>query len=189
MAQEVAQSANATQLVEIIRRLADESVPIYSRRLLFEGLLESIIKRKGSIDMTEQIRYTLRRQISKHFADNDNIIAAYIIEPDLENRLRRSLKNEHDARYLALDPQTSNSLLSQLGRIMYKEDISVPPPVLVTSSDVRAHLKKYLDNNNIDFDVLAFQEISPEFQLRPIGTISLVDNYSKDEKEEEKIVG
>ncbi len=178
LAAEVAQAANSTQLLEIIRRLADESVPLYSRRLLFEGLLDSIIKTGGSVDMTEHIRRALSRQISKHFADKDNFIASYVVEPDLDAKLRKLLKNDKDARFLAIDAKTSNALISQIGRIVNSEDVNVNPPVLVTSSDVRPHLKKYLKSNNINIDLIAFQEVASEFQLRPIGTIAVEDQQA-----------
>ena len=183
LAAEVAQQVNLTQLLEIVRRLVDESVPIYSRRLLFESLIDSIHKTAGSVDMSEHIRHGLRRQICKHFADSDNSIAAYIVEPDLEMNLRKMLRNEKDARFLAIDPQTSNSILGQLGRIENIEEIGVIAPVLVTSADIRPHLRKYLKTHKCNINVIAFQEISDEFNLRPVGTISLVDGAAKNNED------
>ncbi len=184
LAGEVERQANVTQLLDIIRKLVDESVPIYSRRLFFEGLVDSISKTGGSVDMSEHIRHALRRQICQHFAGSDNYIAAYVIEPDLENRLRKMLKNEKDARFLAIDAQTSNSILAQIARITDAEAISVKPPLIVTSADIRPHLRAYLKKHNSDLNVLAFQEISDEFHLRPIGTISLVDSGVEGDKQD-----
>jgi type III secretion protein V len=178
LASQVASQANAVQLLDIIRALVDESVPIYSRRLLFEGLLGSLINTSGTVSMTEYMRKAVRRQICHNFADENNEIASYVTEPDLEAKLRQSIRGEKDERHLAIDAQTANSILTQVGRINNLEDINVTAPVIVISTDIRPLFRKFLKNHNFDLDVIAFQEVAPEFNLRPIGTITLMDKKS-----------
>ena len=186
LAGQVSSSLNATQLLEVIRCLVAENVPIYARRVLFEGLLQSTLKQGGTEVMIETARHALRRQICMHFADETNFIASYIVEPDMETKLRRALSTSNNGPYLALDAETSQSLLSQVGRINHAEDLKVTPPVIVTSSDIRAALKDFIKGHNCDLDVIAFQEIASEFHLRPIGTIAVTDTWHEDNQTNKK---
>ncbi len=182
LAGQVSSSLNATQLLEVIRQLVSENVPIYARRVLFEGLLQSTLKQGGTEVMVETARHALRRQICMHFADETNFIASYIVEPDLESQLRRAMSTSNNGPYLALDATLSQALLAQVGRINHAEDLKVTPPVIVTSSDIRSALKDYIKSHNCDLDVIAFQEIAIEFHLRPIGTIAVTDTWHEDDE-------
>jgi type III secretion protein V len=44
-------------------------------------------------------------------------------------------------------------------------------PVVLTSMDVRRHIRTLLTRNDIDLPVLAYQEVAPEFSVQPLATI------------------
>ncbi len=180
LAAEVAKKIDASQLLEIIRRLIEEAVPIYSRRLLFEGLLSAINKNNDTASIVEHIRYVLRRQICRSLSDENNNIACYIIEPDLEKRLKQSIRA--DKGTLQLDAKTSQSLLEQVGRIPNSEYLGVAPAVIITSGEVRQYLRNFLKNHNLEIKIIAFQEVANEFHMRPVGTIALVNSLPGEKK-------
>jgi type III secretion protein V len=44
-------------------------------------------------------------------------------------------------------------------------------PIVLTSMDVRRHIRTLLMRNDIDLPVLSYQEVAPEFSVQPLATI------------------
>ena len=44
-------------------------------------------------------------------------------------------------------------------------------PIVLTSMDVRRHIRALLTRNDIDLPVLSYQEVAPEFSVQPLATI------------------
>jgi type III secretion protein V len=175
IAEHISQTVSPARLLDILRRLLDEGVALSSRRILFEAIAELASQEVDPALLVEQIRRAMRRQICNGVADRNRVIAAYVIEPDLEQILRASLRQTETGSYLILSNATSARLLGQLDRIKAPLQAGVQKPVIVTSSDVRRHLRNYLVEHGLFLAVLSFQEIAPEFYLQPVGTLSASD--------------
>ncbi|MEZ5840546.1 MAG: type III secretion system export apparatus subunit SctV [Hyphomicrobiales bacterium] len=172
LAEQVSQTVSPPKLLDVLRRLVDESVPLRPHRLLFEALAEWSLKEDDPAVLAEYARRALRRQICQVFADKNRVIAGYIIEPDFEQQLRESVQLTEAGGFLSLPSRVSDAMLAQLETIAAPADPDARPPVIVTAVDLRRYVHTYLDAHNVLIDVLSFQEIAPEFHLQPVGTLS-----------------
>ena len=164
LAHQVTQAISPTQLLDAMRRLASDGVPLMPRRVLFEALMEgSQISDKPEI-VHEYVRGALRRQICKRYADKNQFVAGYVIEPELESRMRGEGRFD-------VPPDVADAILSQIDRITKNLPLSVTPPVLLISNELRAPFHHWLKGHNVDLMVMAHKEMAPEFFLHTIGTI------------------
>ena len=72
-----------------------------------------------------------------------------------------------------MDPTSSKKLIdnvkAQVGDISGKER----PPVLITSMDVRRYMRKLIELDIPNLNVLSHQELTEEINIQPLGRISL----------------
>ena len=158
------QTLTPTQLLDSMRRLAAEGVPLKPRRVLFEGLLEAAGLFEKPEPIHEYVRYALRRQICKRYGDRNQFVAGYVIEPELEAKMRGESG-------FSVPPDVSDAVLQQLDRITKNLALGVTPPVIFVANDLRAPLARWLAGFNVSLMVLAHKELAPEFFLHTIGTI------------------
>ncbi len=77
------------------------------------------------------------RQICNQIADKNRQIAAYIVEPDLEEMLREGVRTTEAGIFLSLSSRQASALLGQIEQIRDVVDPDAPPPVIVTAVDLR----------------------------------------------------
>ncbi len=179
LAKQVAQVLTVTRLLDILRRLVGEGVPLVPRRILFESLLEWASKEDDPAMIAERVRFAMRRHLCRGIAGTNQIIAGYVIEPGLEAELRATVQAVDGEAALVLPANLANTFLQQLERIKPVADPDARPPVVVTSRDLRRYVRNYLRSHGIDLAVVAFQEISSEFNLQPVGTLGTAQNQSQ----------
>lgn len=100
-------------------------------------------------------------------------MAAYLLDPALEETIRKSIRQTSGGSYLAMDPSTVRSVLAAVKRAV--GDLSRIPqkPVVIVSVDIRRYFRKMLEKDYGELPVLSFQELSQEINIQPLGRIKL----------------
>jgi type III secretion protein V len=121
----------------------------------------------------EYVRSALSRYISYKFSGGQNIIAAYLLDPSLEEKIRKSVRQTSGGSYLAMDPQTVRSILAVVRKTL--GDVSRIPqkPVIIVSVDIRRYFRKMIEKDYYEIPVLSFQELSQEINIQPLGRLKL----------------
>ena len=158
---------------EVFRRLLEERVSVANRRRILEALVEWAPSDTGAMALTEYCRVRLKQQICEAAADRRRTIAAIVVERESEDVLRGSLRDTSIGTYLLLDEQQTADLLSTVRGQIEALSPRGTVPVMMTSMDVRRHLKTFLTRNSIDVDVLSFQELSDDYTVVPCSTLKL----------------
>lgn len=157
------------RLSEILRLLVAEGVTIRNLRVILAAIVEA-----GNGDaavISEKVRVALRRQISFRAADRDNIIAAYILDRSAEQDVRGALHLSDSGRVLDLSDASLRSIASQIKQAIAQSSAEVAP-VVITAADIRAQVRALLVHYGIDMAVLSYQELAPEFNVQPLGTVT-----------------
>ncbi|WP_088343478.1 MULTISPECIES: type III secretion system export apparatus subunit SctV [Rhodomicrobium] len=158
------------KIAEIMRRLVEENIPIRNLRLILEGLVEYAPKEKDVVLLGEYVRLALGRQICFRVADRNRVIAAYVLERSVEDSLRAAIRPTTVGTFLNVPEATARPIINQFRRVLATTKPDVNPAVLSTM-DVRRHLRNLLMRNGIDLPVLSYQELTPEFSVQPLATI------------------
>ncbi len=171
LATQVTQSLSPVQLLNVLRNLLDDGVPLLPRRILFEALLEGSLTGGSAGQLAEQARFALARQVCANYADDNRVIAGYVLEPQLETALKECLDIHGEEPVINPAPQLSDVLLKDVSERRQIEELNAKPPVILTQPELRRPLAQFLKENNLASHIVAFRELAGEFTFSPIGTI------------------
>ncbi|MGF1643377.1 MAG: type III secretion system export apparatus subunit SctV [Thiotrichales bacterium] len=161
------------KLADVLRRLVAEDVSIRDLRMILEALVEWAPKEQNTEQLCEYVRISLKRQISYRFSAGNNLLPVYLIDPAIEDTLRNSVRQTPTGSYLALDPEVSAQLMSSIRDNVRASLASYSRVVLLTTMELRRHLRKLIELEFHEVPVLSFQELAPEITVQPLGKIGL----------------
>ncbi len=157
---EVLRAVPLQRVAEVLRRLVSEAVSIRNLRDILEALAEASQRDKDVHALTEFSRVALRRQISHQVAPQGRL-GAVMLEPALEELLRQSVRASGGVAQLALDPEAARRICDAIAASVAAHR----PAAVVTSIDVRWHVRKLIEPECFDTPVLSYHELSPSLQL------------------------
>jgi type III secretion protein V len=176
---EVVKIATLQKVAEILRRLLEENISIGNLRLILEAMVEWGTREQDTVILVEYVRVALRRQICFRCADRNRIIVAYMVERAVEETLRSSVRPTAVGAFLSIADSAARPIVDRMRSVF----AAAPDkrPVLLTSMDVRRHLRALLMRNDLDMTVLSYPELAPEFTVQPLAALA--------DKMEKEIIG
>ncbi|MGA7807178.1 MAG: type III secretion system export apparatus subunit SctV [Bradyrhizobium sp.] len=166
LTKEAQKIATLQKIAEILRRLLDENVPVGNLRLILEALVEWGPREQDTILLVEHVRIALRRQICFRCADRNRVIVAYMLERSVEETLRAAVRSTAAGAFLNIPDSAARPIVERI-----KQAVAEAPgrlPIVLTSMDVRRHMRSLLVRNDLDAAVLSYQELAPEFSVEPL---------------------
>ena len=162
------------RLADIFQRLVAEQISIRDLRGILEAVIEWTPREKDVIMLVEYVRGALKRQISYRHASGQNILAAFLLDPALEETIRKSIRQTSVGAFLSLPPEVSRHLLDAVGAALGKfAKGQGQKPVLLASIDIRRYLRRLVEAEYYELAVLSFQELTPEISVQPVDKILL----------------
>ena len=161
------------KITEVLQRLVQEEISIRNLRTIFQALVDWGQREKEPVLMTEYARSSLRRYISYKFSGGQNILAAYLLDPDVEETIRKAIRQTSAGSYLSLDPTTTRRLLQSIKKEVGDIAHAIQKPVLLTSMDIRRYVRKLIEGELYELNVLSHQELTEEITVQPLGRISI----------------
>ena len=159
-------------LTEVLRGLARERIPIDDLGAVLEALALAPAPSGGFTArdvpvLIEHLRGQLRRQISARWAPRGQL-AVYTIDAMIEDAVRSAVDRREGANVLALEPAIAQDIVAAV-----KAALGTGPGVILTSGDVRRHLRGLLEPELPEIAVLAAHELAPGTQVRTAGRITV----------------
>lgn len=160
------------ELQKVLCNLLREGVPIRDIETILETLGDYGTSIKDTDILTEYVRQSLKRSISRKFAEA-NQLKVISIDPEIENTIMSSVKKMDSGSYLALDPQMIQDIVAAVGDAIGRVKDLVPAVIILTSPIVRVYVKKLIDQFYPNVSVLSFSEIDSNIQIQALGNISI----------------
>lgn len=161
------------KLTDILQRLVQENISIRNLRLIFQSLIDWGQKEKETVLLTEYVRSSLKRYISYKYSRGHNILPVYLLQPDIEEEIRKAVRQTSAGSYLALNPATAKKLIAAIKQEVGDFTFSEQKPVLLTSMDIRRYLRKLIEKEMYELPVLSHQELTEEITVQPLGRIKI----------------
>ncbi|MCM5678254.1 flagellar biosynthesis protein FlhA [Schlegelella sp. S2-27] len=156
------------RLAEILRRLVEEEVPIRNLRDILEALAEAGQREKDVFTLTEFARMALKRSIS-HRRAPQGTMRALLLQPGLEDQLRQAVRVTGGVHQLALNPAVAQRIVRRIEQAVQARK----PDAIVTTVDVRRHLRKLIEPECFDMPVLSYHELMPHVKLDVLDRLEL----------------
>jgi type III secretion protein V len=159
-------------LADVLRGLAREQVPLGDHAAILEAIAlaptpSGGVTARDTTAVVEHVRGQLRRQISARWAPRGQL-AVYTVDAMIEDAVRSSIERRDGAGVLALEPAIAHDIVAAC-----KTTLGTAPAVILTSGDVRRHLRMLLELELPDVAILAAHELSPGVALRTAGRIEV----------------
>ena len=159
-------------LQKVLANLLRESIPVRDLETIVETLSDYGATTKDSDMLTEYVRQSLKRTITRRFAEADQL-KVISLDARIENAIMSSVKKMDGGSYLALEPQTIQNIIAATNHEIDKVKDLVQVPIILTSPIVRIYFKKLVDQFHPDAIVLSFNEVDNDVQILALGNISI----------------
>jgi type III secretion protein V len=173
LVREVQRVLPVQKISEVLQRLIQEEISIRNLRLIMQCLIEWGQKEKEPILLTDYVRTTLKRYISYKYSGGQNILAVYLLDPAVEDVVRKAIRQTSAGSYLALDPEMAKKLVNAIKEEVGDFANETNRPVLLTSMDIRRYVRKLIELELYELPVLSHQELTEEITIQPLGKIAM----------------
>jgi type III secretion protein V len=172
LVKEVQRQLPIGRIADVLQRLVEERVSIRDLRSVFEALVEWAPREKDPVMIAEYVRLGLRRHIVTRHRGTLPWLKAWMIGDTIEAMIRESIRQTSAGSYSALAPEQNEAILQSVRSAL--ADGSDRQVVLMTAIDVRRFVRKLIEREFFTTDVLSFQELGNETELRVMGNIELI---------------
>lgn len=157
---------------KILVCLVKEGIPIKDMETILETIADVGVTVKDITQITESIRVALKRTITRKFCQSGQM-RVLTLDAELEKAFVTSLTKGEQGIYPALNPDTMQSIITQVGEGIKKFNELSQDVVILTSQVIRVYLYRLLEQFYPNVYVLSFQEIANNVQIQAIGNITL----------------
>jgi type III secretion protein V len=157
-------------LADVLRRLLDERVSIRDLKAVLEGLSMVATTEKDPLALAEHVRAHLRRAITFNVTGGTPELGVVLLDPTLEDTVRRAVTRTPAGAFLALPPQASRDVRASVRRAIESLDESSHglPRTILTQPDIRRFVRKVIEVDHPEVWVVTFGELLPEITIKAL---------------------
>ncbi len=154
-------------LHRVLQNLLREGIPINDLLTILETLADYIDQTRDPDLLTEYVRQRLAKRITRLYSTNGTLYAM-ILSPKVETKLTALVQEGKEEEFLDL---LINGIYPKLSQEVTKFTQYQAMPLLITSSSIRRHIRKVLENYMPNLIVLSYNELDRQLNLKVIGVI------------------
>ena len=158
------------EVQKVLQNLLRERVPIRDMVSILETLADYSPLTKNMSLLTEYVRQALGRAICQPYLGEDGELSVFTLSVDLEKTLLEALTVNDQDSYLNMDPTAAQEFLDRIGKTVEEKSFD-GYPILLTSTNVRPHVRRLCERILPNLVVLSYNELPPHTKALPLGVI------------------
>ena len=152
----------------VLQNLLRERVSIRDAVSILEALGEAGGSTRNPVLLTEYVRQSIRRAVVKPYLNRVGDMAAWFIDPSIEQAVESAVEHGEQNSHISLPPQQIREILNRISaRIQQPET----PVVAITSSGARYFLRQLAEPTLPNLFFLAHNEVPPGLRVQSLGNI------------------
>ncbi|BBB93168.1 MAG TPA: flagellar biosynthesis protein FlhA [Methylomusa anaerophila] len=160
------------EIQKVLANLLRERISIRDMVTILETMADYAPITKDTEFLTEYVRHSLARQISRQYVIN-NVLTCVTVDPQLENTITNAVQRTEQGSYVALEPQTVQSLMNSLTNELSKITNLGYQPIVLTSPGVRLYFRKLTERAAPNLTVLSYAELESKIEVQALGMVKL----------------
>ena len=152
----------------VLQNLLRERVSIRDAVSILEALGEAAQVTKNPVLLTEFVRQAIRRTVTRPHLNAAGQLAAYLLDPAVEQALESALEHGENGSQINLAPNRIRELVDRIARLTGPGE---PGAVLLTSSPLRYFVRQLLEPSLHNLQVLAHAEVPPGVKVLSMGIV------------------
>ena len=161
------------ELQKVLHNLLRERVPIRDLETILETLGEWAMKTKDLEVLTEAVRNGLARTICNQYRDEQNTIHCVTLDPQLEDTINGYVERNERGSFLTLPPQIARQITENAATAVAKLMQQGFHGVVLCSPQVRAHVRKLIENSLPAVAVMSYNEITRGINVESVGIVGV----------------
>jgi flagellar biosynthesis protein FlhA len=151
----------------VLQNLLRERVSIRDAVGILESIGEAAQTTKNPVLLTEYVRQSIRRAITKPLVTTQGELAAFVLDPAAERTVEQAVEHGEWNSIASLSPDVIRDILARVRRHMDKAESAV----LIANSAVRYFVRQVVESSFPNLSVLSHNEVAPEIRVRSRGVI------------------
>ena len=160
-------------VVKVLQNLLQEQIPIRDILTILETLADWSPFIKDIDSLTEYTRQALARTITKNYQDENGEIPVLTLDHTIENTILKAAKASENGTFIAVEPNIATGIMNSLKNNIEKFATINRRPIILCSSYIRSYFKKFLNQFAPDINVLSYNEILNDANIRSLGMVEL----------------
>ncbi len=157
---------------KVLQNLLRERVPIRNLELIFEAVSDYAEAAQMNPDtITEYCRMNLSRIITSLYVDQSGQLPVITIDPNIEARIIDGIQRGGAAGIMATEPMYADQIVSGIQEETQVAVSSGFHPLVLTTPQIRAHLRRLCERSIPHIIVLSYNEVAPEVAVTRISTV------------------
>lgn len=152
----------------VLQNLLRERVSIRDAVSILEALGEAGQITKNAVLLTEYVRQAIRRAVVRPHLNAAGQLAAYLLDPSLEQALESAIEHGDHGSQLNLSPPRIREFVDKVSRVVGPGESGA---VLLTSSPLRYFVRQLLEASPRSLLVLAHAEVPPGVKVLSMGVV------------------
>jgi len=160
-------------VLKVLKNLLREGVSIRDLKTILEALAEAAPTQKDPALLTEHVRTALARQLTKKLLGPNGELALLTLDRTIEESIAAGILQTDQGQQLSLEPDFVRKLIAELNQWVVEALGQSSTAVVLCSPMIRGHLKALVDRFIPGVIVLSHNEISPNVNVKSLGTVVL----------------
>jgi flagellar biosynthesis protein FlhA len=160
-------------VLKVLRNLLKESVSIRDLKTIFEALADAAPTQKDATLLTEHVRASLARTITRKLVGPDGQLNLLTLDRSIEETIAGGIIQTDQGQQLSLDPEFVRSFIQSLNQQAIELASQSSQAVILCSPLIRHHLKTLVDRFIPNIVILSHNEITPNVNVKAFGTVRL----------------
>jgi flagellar biosynthesis protein FlhA len=160
------------EVQKVLVNLLKEGIPIRNLVTILETLADYSSSVKDPEQLTEYVRQSLARQMTKMVQADDGIIRVITLDPNLEQLLMK-MQRESNSSGFTLDPRTIQKIYDKLGELVKEVTSLGYQPVILCSPAVRIAFRRLTERLSSKLMVLSYNEVNPDAEVHSVGVVGV----------------
>jgi flagellar biosynthesis protein FlhA len=152
----------------VMQNLLRERVPIRDSITILEALGEAAVTTRNPVLLTEYVRQALRRILVKPFLNSSGDLAAYLLDPGIEQMVESSVQHGEQNSHMTLSPPAIRDVLQRIG---HKVGGPETPVAAIASSGSRYFLRQMVEPAIRNLFFISHNEVPMETKIVSLGVI------------------
>jgi flagellar biosynthesis protein FlhA len=155
----------------VLQGLLKERVSIRDLPTILEGLGEAAPHTSSVVQLTEQVRARLGRQLCWQNRSDDGALPIVTLSPDWEQAFAESLIGNGEDKQLAMAPSKLQDFIRGVREAFDRAALAGETGVLLTSPQIRPYVRSIIERFRGQTVVMSQNEVHPRARLRTVGQV------------------
>ncbi|MCK0470770.1 flagellar biosynthesis protein FlhA [Halalkalibacter sp. APA_J-10(15)] len=174
LVEEVTPSTLSTgEIQKVLTNLLRENVSIRNLPTIFETMADYGSMTKDMDLLTEYVRQSLSRQISKQMTTPGEPLYVVTLSGTIEKKIADSIQQTEHGNFLALDPNESQRILESAAAETDRLAQMGQTPVILCSPAVRMYVRQLIERYLPQVPVLSYNELETDIEVQSVGVVNV----------------